>query len=574
MYPRITKRKNKDGTVVEYLSLAHNERDPVTKVSVPRIVYSFGRVDKLDRDALVRLCKSLARLCELEVVEVSTGRSDSIGEGEVPDLPEGMSWIKAVELGTMLVVESMWEELGIGETLRKIQQRARCKVPYERALLAMVANRLCVPESKLGVWERWLKQVYLPCCQELKLAQFYEAMDLLDEHAVEVEQEVFFHTADLLNLDVDVIFYDTTTASFSIDEEDDDDADGDDGENVGVRKRGRSKSGTWDPQVIVALAVTRDGIPVRSWVFPGNTSDVATVEQVKADLRGWKLGRALFVGDAGMDSAENRRELAKACGKYVLAVPMRSLAEVKQEVLSRPGRYRSISENLRAKEVVVGDGARQRRYVLCHNPKEAKRERMRREQAVAALEAELGKHRQLAATAQWAIELLASKRYKRYLTISKGGKIRIDRAAVAEAAKYDGKWVLTTNDDTIGVEDVASAYKALMVIERCFRMLKKTRIKLEPLHHWLPRRIRAHVKICVLALLLERVAELRCRRTWPRIRRALAGLQAGEYRTEFYRFFRRNEANPEVLELLKTLGTPCPKKVLGVERLPEANADT
>jgi transposase len=325
---------------------------------------------------------------------------------------------------------------------------------------------------------------------------------------------------------------------------------------------------------VVALAVTREGIPVRSWVFPGNTSDVTTVEQVKADLRGWKLGRALFVSDGGMDSAENRLELAKACGKYVLAVPMRSLTEVKKEVLTRPGRYRRISDNLRAKEVVVGDGVRQRRYVLCYNPKEAKRERKHRDEVVAELEVELKKHRLLSATAQWAIELLASKRFKQYLTIGKNGTIRIDRAAVREAAKYDGKWVLITNDDTIDVEDVATAYKALMVIERCFRMLKRTRIKLEPLYHWLPRRIRAHVKICVLALLLERVAELRCQQTWPRIRRVLARLVVGEYRTPCYRFFRRNELDPEVERLMLLLGTPLPKTVLRVEKLEEVSAGT
>ncbi|MES0337885.1 MAG: transposase [Candidatus Magnetobacterium sp. LHC-1] len=103
------------------------------------------------------------------------------------------------------------------------------------------------------------------------------------------------------------MFYDTTTVSFSIDYEDDD---------GGLRKYGKSKDGGWSPQVVVALAVTREGLPVRSWVFPGNTADIKTVEQVKSDLKGWKLGRALFVADAGMNSEYNRQELAKACGKY------------------------------------------------------------------------------------------------------------------------------------------------------------------------------------------------------------------------------------------------------------------
>jgi hypothetical protein len=117
----------------------------------------------------------------------------------------------------------------------------------------------------------------------------YEAMDLLQFHIAEVENHVFFHTANLFNLVVDLIFYDTTNVSFSIDEEDED------GENgAGFRKWGRAKDGGWGPIVVIALAVTRDGLPARSWVLPGNTSDVETVKRVREDPRGWKLGRALY----------------------------------------------------------------------------------------------------------------------------------------------------------------------------------------------------------------------------------------------------------------------------------------
>ena len=206
---------------------------------------------------------------------------------------------------------------------------------------------------------------------------------------------------------------------------------------------------------MVALAVTRDGIPVRSWVFPGNTSDVSTVEKIRADLKGWKLGRALFVADSGMNSADNRSELAKACGKYLLACRMSSVAEIKRDVLSKRGRFTVFKDNLQAKEVVIGDGERRRRYILCYNPKEAKRQQKHREMIIEHLEQELSSHRDNSATAKWAIELLASKRFKRYLRITKGQQVRIDRGSIKDAAKYDGKWVLETNDDTISLEDTA-----------------------------------------------------------------------------------------------------------------------
>lgn len=299
----------------------------------------------------------------------------------------------------------------------------------------------------------------------------YEAMDLLHANIDEVEKTVFFNTANLFNLEVDLIFYDTTTASFHVDAEDDSETDA----NATLRKFGHGKEGGWAPQVVVALAVTREGVPVRSWVLPGNTADVSTVARVRADLRGWNLGRAMFVADSGMNPEDNRAELAKACGKYLLACRMASVSEVKREVLGKRGRYTKFRDNLHAKEVIVGDGERRRRYILCYNPREAERQSHHRKMIIELLESELGRHRDLSATAQWAIELLASRRFKRYLRITKAGLIRIDRAAIVAATKYDGKWVIETNDDTISLEDAACGYKGLMVIERRFRSLKRTR---------------------------------------------------------------------------------------------------
>jgi transposase len=559
MYLRTTKRKNRDGSIVEYFQLAHNVRHAESGKPVAQIIHNFGRVDELDREALVRLCRSIARVCDLEVRDPMERTAESIKRSEPSGLPEGVRLVQTLEFGTVLAIEALWERLGIGPVLRKMMEESGVGPMFERALLAMTANRLCEPESKLGVWDRWLSKVYIPSCAGIKLGQMYDAMDLLHWHIRKVEDAVFFQTANLFNLVVDLIFYDTTTASFSIDEEDEDC-----GNIAGLRKYGHAKSGTWSPQIVVALAVTREGLPVRSWVFPGNTSDVETVKRVKEDLRGWKLGRALFVADSGINSTTNREELARACGKYLLATRMGSVSEVKEEVLTRPGRYRLITENLHAKEVTVGDGERRRRYVLCYNPREAKREQTHREQVVKELEEELGRHPDKLATARWAIDLMASGRYRRYLTIDGENRISLDRKVIKDAKKYDGKWVLITNDDTITVEDAAAGYKGLLVIERCFKTLKRTRIKMEPMYHWLPRRIEAHVKLCVFALLIERVAELKCKEPWSRISRALKTLQVSEFRTPENQFFQRNEAGPELTRTLKSLEIPMPKMVLNV----------
>ena len=562
MYLRTTRRKNKDGSIVEYYQLAHNDRHPDTRKPVARIIHSFGRADELDRDQLVRLCNSIARVCGLKVIDPLNDSEDTQHKGPLA-LSNDLKLIRTFSFGCVLAIEALWERLGIGKELRDICKAKKINVPYERALLAMVANRLCEPESKLGVWDRWLSKVYLPSCDSLKLEQMYEAMDLLYDHRQPIEKNIFFHTADLFNLQVDLIFYDTTTASFSIDYEDEDC----DQPGAGLRKFGKSKENTWSPQVVVALAVTREGLPVRCWVFPGNTADATTVEKVRSDLRGWSLGRALFVADAGINSEDNRQELGRACGKYLLACRMANVSEIKRDVLSKRGRYTLIKDNLQAKEVIIGDGEMRKRYILCFNPKEAERQRIHRAKVLEILQKELARHPNKKATAQWAIDLLASQRYKRYLTISKSNNIRIDRGKVREAQKYDGKWVLETNDDTISMEDAASGYKGLMVIERCFRSLKRTQIKMTPMFHWVPRRIETHVRICVLALLIERVAEIACQQPWTRIRRQLQTLQVTEFFSLKHRFFRRNELTAEVSQILQTLDIAAPKSILSIENI-------
>ena len=564
MYLRTTRRKNRDGSIVSYLQLAHNVWDREKQSSKTTIVHNFGRTDQLDRQVLIRLCRSIAKACGV-VVRIEDPAADVLPAGHEV-LREGVIHHRTRPVGTVWAVEALWERLGIGPALRELQVRSKSTIPYERALFAMVANRLDEPTSKLGVWDRWLERVHLPSAEGLKLSWMYEAMDLLQAHQAEVEERVFFETANLLNLEVDLIFYDTTTCSFAVDVPKPDDEDD-------VRKLGYSKEGTWTPQVVVALAVTREGLPVRSWVLPGNTTDVTTVKRVRDDLRGWKLGRTLFVADSGMNSEDNRAELAKAGGRYVLACRAASVTEVKDQVLGRAGRYKELAPNLRVKEVVVDEGERRRRYILCHNPAQAKRQAAHRGQVLEELEAKLSSHPDKSASAKWAIKLRASGRYGRYLAVTKGGKLRIDRAAARSAARLDGKWVLITNDDTLSVEDAAQAYKGLLVIERCFRTLKSTQIEMRPMFHWLPRRIEAHVKLCVFALLIERVAERACGRPWPRLRRDLDQMQVAEYRDATHRIFRLNADAGPARSVLIELGIKPPKPIVGIELLQVTPSD-
>ncbi len=291
--------------------------------------------------------------------------------------------------------EALWQRLGIAEVIGEAVGTRAFDFDVERALFAMVANRACAPSSKLYCHEQWLAEdVRIAGTEGLALHHLYRAMDFLEAHREVIEESLYYRLADLLNLDVDLVFYDTTSLHFQIDEADQVPTVGNQAAGAkrypALRQRGKAKNGSDDaPQLVIGLAVTRDGLPVRHWVFPGNTVDVTTVERVKADLRGWQLNRCLFVGDAGMVSRANLKTLSRGGGRYILCMSIHRGGEVATEVMSRPGRYQELAGNLRVKEFMVGEGDRRRRYVVCFNPQKAERQRKHREQVLEELEAEL-----------------------------------------------------------------------------------------------------------------------------------------------------------------------------------------
>jgi hypothetical protein len=556
MYLRITQRRNQDGSTVAYYALAENTWNAAAKRSEAQIVHNFGRADQVDREGLKRLVDSINRVLD-------QGDAVTRGAQEIPQIELD----RVFELGVVLAARTLWEDLGIGMAIRRCITDGGLTAPHEAALFAMAANRLEQPGSKLACATRWLPDVaFMPDADGLAVDQLYRALDFLAVWSDRIERDVFLQAADLFRLDVDLIFYDTTTAYFEIDEADEQPEEWGGKLYAPLRRRGHSKEGRDNqPQVIIALAVTRDGMPVRSWILPGDTADVATVARIKDDLRAWRLGRCVFVGDGGMYSAENLATLSRGLGRYILAVPMRKVKEIDAEVLTRPGRYKPVADNLHVKEVVVGEGERRRRYVLCLNPEEAERERHHREQVVVELDAELSLLRGREADhPKAACTLLASRRYGRYLTTDYLGRPRLDAVKIKAAEKFDGKFVVITNDDTLSAEDVALGYKGAWIIESCFRRMKQTGLEVRPMFHWTPRRIEAHVKLCVLALQMQRAAEIRCALPWARIAHELAALKAVRYHTGGRSIVQRTKIADSLGGILKMLGVSMPKQILSV----------
>jgi transposase len=244
---------------------------------------------------------------------------------------------------------------------------------------------------------------------------------------------------------------------------------------------------------------------------------------------------------------------------------MRKVTEVSLDVLTRPGRYRDVAPHLRVKEVYVGEGARRRRYVVCHNPDEAAREQAHRTRLLELVRAELAAlDVRQADHPKKACELMASRRFGRYLRRDARGRLSLETTKVAAEAQYDGKFVVTPHDDTLDAADVALGYTSMMLIEGCFRRMKTTGLQTRPIYPWRARRIIAHVKLCVLALLLERAAEIRCQQTWRTIRHTLDQLQVVRYRMHGKTIVQSTRVTAPMAALLRSLGVPLPQRILEV----------
>ncbi|QBI20530.1 IS1634 family transposase [Egibacter rhizosphaerae] len=318
----------------------------------------------------------------------------------------------------------------------------------------------------------------------------YRAMDFLLEVEDELAERVYASVANLLNLETDLLLFDTTSTYFEL-EEADVAVDGEGAEQAGFRSHGNSKDHRGDlPQVVVGLAVTREGIPIRCWVWPGNTADQALIRQAKDDLRAWQLSRVVWVGDRGFASAENRRYLQRAGGHYILGEKLRSHSPEAQAALSRQGRYRQVAGNLRVKEVTLEDTSD--RFVICHNPEQADRDQAIRDRLVAQLSERISGSDALTATRRTELrgELRTKPGLHRFLRVTKGGRLRVDQTAINAEAKLDGKFLLRTSDPSLTPEDVALGYKQLAEVEAGWRDMTHT-LDLRPIYHRLEDRIRA-----------------------------------------------------------------------------------
>jgi len=573
MYVKTSVRKTKSGEV-RYLQLAHNEWDAAKGRSVPRVIYGLGREDQLDKEAVRRLVASLSRLLE---------------PGEEPAAAgEGLEFTESRPYGGAYVLDYLWKRLGIGTILAGLASpgrgRPRDAAAAERVLFGLVANRALAPSSKLAASEWMSHDVHVDGLGEVSDDACYRAMDWLHAVRGELEKQVYFQVADLLNLQVDLLFFDTTSTYFETGEadaevprdwrgekntrQDSTDADGGEDEDgnpagtpAGFRAYGKSKDSRDDlPQVVIGLAVTREGIPVRAWCWPGSTADSALIRQVKSDMRDWSLGRVIWVADRGFTSKENRKFPQSGGGAYIIGEKLRSGSAEAKAALSRQGRYKTVAGNLQVKEVRLPDAGD--RFIICFNPDQAVRDAAVREKMISALEETIAGSDKLSVTkrAELRGKISMMPGPNRFLRVTPGGLLRAGKAKAKAEENLDGKYLLRSADPAMTAEDIAAGYKQLLEVERGWRDMKSV-LDLRPVYHRLEERIRAHVLLCWLALLLVRVAENQAGQTWPAMRRELQRISIGTFTGPAGTFRQRTDLPKTARDLLTALKIDVPRKI-------------
>jgi hypothetical protein len=545
MFIRVT-NSGKDGKY-HYVQLVESNRAKDSGTVKTTVIHNFGLREEVDFKSIERLIESLASILPEGSPYAAKGA-------------QGFGFLGSREIGPCWLLDGLWKRLGMNTAIESLVKEHRYRTPIERMLFAMVAQRIVAPGSKLSI-ERWLeKSVLIENLASVDVHRLYAAMDLLIESNEAIQHRVFIQMTKAFDLDLDILLLDTTSTYFEIEEEDQHEG--------ALRKRGHSKDNHPElAQVVVAFAVTKTGIPVRCWVWPGNTSDQAIVQEVKHDLGQWNLGRIIMAQDAGFNSERNRQVLLQSAGDYIIGEKLRVGSKGEAvEALHRAGRYRQIEREgriLLCKDVSIDEGtALERRSVIVQNPEAAIRDAAKRGDIVAAARKKLETLSQLSGEPhrKAACELRSHGTYGRYIGQHHDGTLFIDEVKIAREALLDGKFLISTSLLRLPVEDIVYGYKQLFEVERVFRDLKHV-VEVRPVYHRLDDRIRSHVLICFLAMVLVRVAEQTLSMSWRDIAHTLTDIRVGHTRGPDGDLWLTSPLDATQKELFKALKIKTPPRV-------------
>ncbi len=530
-----------------YLLVVENER--IHGKVQQRVLYRLGRLDELLASGqLDALLHSLGRFSEKYTILGAHANGASITT-------------RTRIVGPPLIFQRLWQECGIDRVLSGLLRDRHFEFPVERAVFLTVLHRLVAPGSDRAA-EKWKQDYAISGAEELALHQLYRAMAWLGDPLPEPEQKgaipfvarttkdlveegLFAHRRNLFS-GLDLVFFDTTSLYFE----------GDGGQTIGWY--GHSKDHRPDRlQMVVGVVMDQEGNPLCSELWPGNAADVKSLVPIVERLKTrFPVGEVCIVADRGMISAETIQEIQKRHWKYILGVRMRSSKEARDEVLGRGGRYQEVYPRsadpddpspLKVKEVRVED----RRYIVCRNEDQAEKERQDREAIVASLKAAL---------AGGDKSLVGNKGYRRFLETT-GERFTINEEKIQEEARYDGKWVLTTNTE-LAASEVALKYKQLWMVEDIFRSMKSL-LETRPIYHKCDETIRGHVFCSFLALVLRKELQGRLERKgwhleWADVMSDLDRLQEIEMSIDGKGYVVRTETKGTVSKVFQTCGVAVP----------------
>jgi len=494
----------------QYLQIVENRKEK-GKVK-QRVIATIGRMDRMQAKGRVEiLIRSLSRFSERAML-ILTGQSDVSAE--------------AVKIGPPIIFERLWKETGIGKAIKGLLQDRRFEFDVERAIFLTVLHRLMVSGSD-RFCARWRRDYLIEGTEDLDLHHLYRAMTFLGEELKDqkdatpfaprcnkdlIEEMVFYDQRDMFS-ELELVFFDTTSIYFE----------GRGGETIG--QKGFSKDHRPDlNQMVVGAIIDDKGRPICCEMWPGNTTDVKTLIPVIDRVRKrFGIHRFCMVADRGMISAETIKELEERNISYILGTRMRLVKEIKLDVLSRGGRYKKVYPEgvtskdpapLKVKQVLHNN----KRYIVCLNSRQARKDARDREAIIASLKEQLKKGPK---------SLIGNKGYRKYLKLDKGS-VRIDMDKVEYDSRFDGKWVLTTNMN-LAADKVALKYKELWQVERVFRDIKSI-LETRPVYHQRNENIRGHVFCSFLALVLRKELEKRLNQAghvfeWSDIKQDLKALQ-------------------------------------------------
>ena len=542
MFFRVKKSKQ-----YSYLQIVESYRDEAAVKQ--HVLMTVGRLDLLQEEGkLDALMRSGLRLCEnIDVI-------DAHAKGNTKP-------VSVLRIGPDLVFARLWKETGLASILRSLLQERSFGFELERAVYLTVLHRLFCPGSDRAA-EKWKESYRIDGVESLQLHQLYRTMGWLGEPLGDekdflghprsikdqIEEALFDQRRDLFS-QIDLVFFDTTSIYFE----------GEGGQSIG--QHGYSKDHRPDlKQMVVGLALDAEGNPICCHLWPGNTSDATTLIPVVKDMQTrFGVQRVCIVSDRGMVSQKTTEALRSEeidCD-YILGVRMRRVKDVYENVLKSKKPYVEIQPErrcskdpspLKVKEVMSAG----KRYIVCLNEEQRRKDAADRETILAALSEKLK---------QGAKSLVGNKGYRKYLKGDTSSQFTIDEAKVKSESKYDGIWVLETNTD-METEVVAQAYKQLWMVEDMFRSMKSI-LETRPIYHKCDDTIRGHVFCSFLALVLRQELERRLEAKglqyeWKEIIRGLENLHEVEAEFQGQTYFLRSKLVGDARQACQAAGVAIP----------------